>query len=77
VRKGYLVAAGIGAAIGSAATFVYLNFDPLERTVAAADGFSRWSLWQVPFTAPEAGLGAAAGVVVFFIARAFRRRVRA
>jgi H+/Cl- antiporter ClcA len=54
--------------------FIYLNVDPFERMYAHADGFPRWSLWQLLFTAPEGAVGALAGVLVVFLANLARRR---
>lgn len=76
-KRVYLPAALIGAAIGSATAFVYFNLDPFERMAAAADGFPQWSLWGLPFTAPEAALGALTGVVVVFVTRLLRNRAHA
>jgi hypothetical protein len=65
----YALASLVGAVAGSATAFVYLNVDPLERMAAAADGFPRWTLWQLPFTIPEAALGAVVGVVALLVVR--------
>jgi MYXO-CTERM domain-containing protein len=54
--------------------FIYLNVDPFERMYAHADGFPRWSLWQLPFTAPEGAAGALLGMLVVFVVGLARRR---
>jgi hypothetical protein len=74
LKSRYVIGSLVGGILGCAVMFVYLNVDPLERRVATADGFSRWSLWQIPFTAPAGALGAAAGIVVASFARVFGRR---
>jgi len=73
-RNGYVLAALVGGVTGCAATFIYPNVDPFERIYAHADGFPRWSLWQLPFTAPEGLVGALAGMLVVFLANLTRRR---
>jgi hypothetical protein len=73
-RKRYLLGAVVGGIAGCAATFIYVNIDPFERMAAAADGFSRWTLWQLPFTVPEGAAGAVAGMLVVLLARVLRRR---
>ena len=64
----------VGGVLGCAAMFVYLNVDPLERMAAAADGFPRWSLWQLPFTAPEAAAGAIVGLLFVLLTQFLWRR---
>jgi hypothetical protein len=54
--------------------FIYLNVNELERMVAAADGFPPWTLWALPFTAPEALAGAVIGLVVAFLTWFLRRQ---
>jgi H+/Cl- antiporter ClcA len=77
VSKGWFaVGAIIGFVIGCGAAFLYLNVDPLERTAAAADGFSRWSPWQLPFTLPWGVLGGVAGIVAALVVHRFRRGIR-
>jgi len=71
----YTLAASVGGVLGCVTMFVYLNVDPLERMTAAADGFPRWSPWQLLFTAPEGALGAAAGVVIALLTRRMARRL--
>jgi H+/Cl- antiporter ClcA len=71
-KSAYAVAALAGGLLGSAATFVYLNVDPLERMAADADGFPRWSLWQLPFTLPEGLAGGVAGVAFVLCVRSIR-----
>ena len=72
--KRYMWAALVGGVTGCAATFIYLNVDPFERMYAHADGFPRWSPWQLPFTAPEGAVGALAGMLVVLLAGFVRRR---
>jgi H+/Cl- antiporter ClcA len=73
-RARYAWGALAGGIVGCVAAFVYLNVDPFERMVANVDGFPRWSFWQLPFTLPEAALGAVAGMGIVAIGRFLRRR---
>lgn len=73
-RSRYLLGVLLGAVCGCAATFIYVNVDPSELMYAQADGFPRWSLWQLPFTVPEGVAGALAGILVVFLSGLVRRR---
>jgi len=67
----FAIGAVIGFVVGCGAAFIYFNVDPLERTAAAADGFSRWSPWGLFFTLPWGFIGAVGGIVGALVAQGF------
>lgn len=64
-RHAQLALFGIGGfVLGVAAQFVHLNISTIEQMAAEASGFSRWSLWSLPFCWPGGMIGAALAVLL-------------
>lgn len=62
-----------GFVLGTAAHFIHVNTSWLELMAAEASGFSRWSLWTLPFCLPGGVVGAVLALLIGW-ALSFRTR---
>ena len=66
----------VGAIVGGAAWWVFINTNPVDVQAAAVDGFPLWSTYQVPFLLPGVLLGLTIGFGVASAVTRWRQSAR-